>query len=70
MKSSVKYPKVIPQYHSEKCPVCNGFGTLSKNKITCHACTGKGYVLVDNFSSEFGPSIELDELVDWGADEN
>ena len=30
-----------------KCPVCNGFGTLKYGAITCQACAGKGYVIVD-----------------------
>lgn len=29
-----------------KCPVCNAFGTLKFGKVVCHACGGKGYVLV------------------------
>lgn len=39
---------VIPKVHAEKCPVCNGFGTLKYGEIICHACKGKGYVLVPN----------------------
>lgn len=30
-----------------KCVVCNGFGTLRFGKQICHACDGKGYILVD-----------------------
>ena len=30
-----------------KCPVCNGFGTVSFKRITCHACGGKGYVVIN-----------------------
>lgn len=30
-----------------KCPVCNGFGTVSFKRITCHACSGKGYVVIN-----------------------
>lgn len=39
-----------PQFdvHSEKCPVCNGFGTLSFGRKVCHGCGGKGYILVPN----------------------
>lgn len=36
-------PKKIPF----KCPVCNGFGTLKYGAITCQACGGKGYVVVN-----------------------
>lgn len=34
----------IPQ----KCPVCNGFGTLKYGQKTCQACQGLGYVVIDN----------------------
>lgn len=37
-------PKKIPF----RCPVCNGFGTLKHGSIKCHACEGKGYVVIDN----------------------
>jgi len=37
-------PKKIPF----KCPVCNGFGTLKNGTLICHACNGKGYVVIDN----------------------
>lgn len=37
-------PKVIPF----RCPVCNGFGTLKHGTIECHACKGKGYVVIEN----------------------
>ena len=29
-----------------RCVICNGFGTVSNQRVTCHACNGKGYVLV------------------------
>lgn len=31
-----------------KCPVCNGWGTVSFNKLTCHACKGLGYVVISS----------------------
>lgn len=37
-----------PKYIPFRCPVCNGFGTVSHKKITCHACEGKGYVVIKN----------------------
>lgn len=40
--------KVIPQVHAERCPVCNGFGTLKYGEKTCQACKGKGYIVVPN----------------------
>jgi len=29
-----------------KCVVCNGFGTVNWGKASCHACHGKGYILI------------------------
>jgi len=37
-------PKMIPF----KCPVCSGFGTLKYGEKVCHACNGKGYVVIKN----------------------
>lgn len=31
---------------AQRCPVCNGFGTLKYGSILCHACEGKGYILI------------------------
>ena len=39
---------VIPKVHSEKCPVCNGFGSLKYGELLCHACKGRGYIIVPN----------------------
>jgi DnaJ-class molecular chaperone len=36
----------VPSSIAQRCPVCNGFGTLKWGKIKCQACDGKGYVLV------------------------
>lgn len=36
----------IPSKFPIKCVVCNGFGTLKYGEIVCHACKGKGYILV------------------------
>ena len=33
-----------PKYLAQKCPVCNGFGTVSFKRILCHACGGKGFL--------------------------
>ncbi len=35
-----------PQFVAQKCPVCNGWGTVSFKRLTCHACIGKGFVLI------------------------
>lgn len=44
----IEIKEVIPEVHSEKCPVCNGFGTLKYGEIVCHACKGRGYVIIPN----------------------
>jgi len=36
----------VPQQIAQRCPVCNGFGTLKYGAIQCQGCGGKGYVLV------------------------
>lgn len=38
----------IPKYQAQKCPVCNGFGTLKYGQKICQACWGKGYVVINN----------------------
>lgn len=35
------------KYLPVKCVVCNGRGKVSWDKFTCHACDGKGYLLVE-----------------------
>jgi len=40
------FPQVKPEYFAQKCPVCNGWGTVSFKHVTCHACSGKGFVLI------------------------
>lgn len=39
----IKKPTEIKPF---KCVVCNGFGSLRFGKVECHACKGKGYILV------------------------
>ena len=38
--------KFVPEKLAQRCPVCNGFGTLKYGEKVCQACEGKGYVLV------------------------
>lgn len=38
--------KVKPTHVAQVCPVCNSFGTLKYGTIKCHACDGKGYILI------------------------
>lgn len=35
-----------PEKIAQRCPVCNGFGSLKYGTVQCHGCKGKGYVLV------------------------
>ena len=35
-----------------KCPVCNGFKTVSFKKIPCSTCHGKGIVIVNQETGE------------------
>ncbi len=44
-----------PNYVAQICPVCNGFGTLSYGKKKCHACNGRGFVVINN---ETGMPVE------------
>ena len=39
----VNTSKIIAQ----RCPVCNGFGTLKYGALVCHGCNGKGYVMIN-----------------------
>lgn len=38
--------KVKPTHVAQTCPVCNSFGTLKFGSKVCHACNGKGYILI------------------------
>lgn len=42
--NEMNIPKVLPV----KCVVCNGYGTVLRDKIQCHGCKGRGYILVRN----------------------
>lgn len=51
---------VKPQYIAQKCPVCNGWGTVSFKQVTCHACEGKGFILIPverERQKEYGVSV-------------
>ena len=39
-------PQLKAKYIAQKCPVCNGWGTVSFKQIICHACEGKGYIMI------------------------
>lgn len=40
--------RISPKCHSERCPVCNGHGSLNYGKKGCHGCRGQGFILVPN----------------------
>jgi DnaJ-class molecular chaperone len=47
-----------PKFSAQKCPVCNGFGTLKYGEKVCQACQGRGYVVINN---ETGLPVEEGE---------
>lgn len=30
-----------------RCPNCNGWGTVTNARKTCHSCRGKGFIVID-----------------------
>lgn len=44
----------IPKEIAQRCPVCNGFGTLKHFTKVCNGCDGKGYVLVPAIRTDGG----------------
>ena len=48
-KTEIK-PKFVPV----KCVVCNGHGTVTYQRIKCHGCQGKGYILVEGTEVQNG----------------
>ncbi len=38
--------QVTRKYIAQKCPVCNGWGTVSNQRVKCHACEGIGYIRI------------------------
>lgn len=45
-ENQISTTQIKPSYIAQKCPVCNGWGTVSFKHITCHACDGKGFILI------------------------
>lgn len=37
---------VKPKVYAQKCPQCNGYGTVSYGTKICDVCFGKKYILV------------------------
>lgn len=46
VNKNVEIQKTKPTHIAQRCPVCNGFGTLKYGSKICQGCKGKGYVLV------------------------
>ena len=44
--------KIEAKFIPFKCPVCNGFKTVSYQKITCTSCNGKGFILINQNTGE------------------
>lgn len=42
----IKIIEVKPTHIGQRCPTCNGWGTLSFGKKICPSCEGKAYILV------------------------
>ena len=38
--------EVKPLFIAQRCPICNGFGTLKFGTLSCHGCDKKGYILI------------------------
>ena len=42
----IETKEVEPEVIVQKCPTCNGHGTVGYDRKICHGCRGKGYVYV------------------------
>lgn len=38
--------KITPRCYAQKCPTCNGYGTVSYGKLTCVSCRGRGFLII------------------------
>jgi len=47
----VKKETPKPKYVPVRCVVCNGHGTVTYQRITCHGCKGKGFILIETQES-------------------
>ena len=39
--------KLRQKHVGQRCPVCNGFGSLKYGTKVCQACSGKGFILIE-----------------------
>ncbi len=42
----IETKEVEPEVIAQKCPTCNGHGTVGYDRKVCHGCHGKGYILI------------------------
>lgn len=35
-----------------KCPNCNGYGTIGRDRLKCPTCKGKGIIVIDNMTGK------------------
>jgi len=40
------------KFLAQRCPNCNGWGTVTFKKLKCHTCKGKGMVIVNQETGE------------------
>lgn len=40
------------KFIAQKCPVCNGFKTVSYKKIPCDTCKEKGFIMINQDTGE------------------
>ena len=36
----------------QKCPNCNGYGTIGRDRLICPTCKGKGIIIIDNMTGK------------------
>ena len=48
MKDFPELPTEKIKCHAEKCPVCNGHGSVNYGKLICRACNGKCFIIIPN----------------------
>ncbi len=55
----VKVNSITPEVYPVRCVVCNGHGDLNYGKKICHACSGRGFLIIPIRKSEFEEEGEL-----------
>jgi DnaJ-class molecular chaperone len=52
----------------QKCPNCNGYGTIGRDRLKCPTCKGKGIIVIDNMTGKL--IINDDNETKKNLDEN